>query len=77
MRIEVVNGRKLVCGHIYPTNEIKPGQTWAAADGANRTVTVTKVDNDWVEYEWQEKENTVSHEKLAFAFQCRYCLVVE
>lgn len=77
MRIEVVNGRKLVCGHIYPTNEIKAGQVWAAADGANRTVTVVKVDGDWVKYEWEEKCAIVDHTKLAFAFQCRYCLVVE
>ena len=77
MRIETVCGRKLVCGHIYPTNEIKVGQIWAAADGSDRTVRVLKVDGDWVEYEWQELGKTISHEKLAFAFQCRYCLVVE
>lgn len=80
MRIEIVNGRKLVCGHIFNTEEIKEGQLWAAASGANHVVKISKVHYqcEWVEYEWTDSKGMMHiHEKQAFAFQCRYCKVVE
>jgi hypothetical protein len=76
MRVEVVNGRKLLCGQILKHNELAVGQTWAPASGADRTVKITDIDGDWVRYEWVEGGQTVSHEKDLFAFQCRYCLVL-
>lgn len=76
MRIETVHGRKLVCGHIFKTDEIKKGQRWAPADGSNREVKIVRVDGSWVKYEWEEQGQRKTHEKEAFAFQCRYCKVV-
>ena len=76
LRIETVHGRHLVCGGILPANCVRPGQTWASADGSNRIVQVDEVGEDWVRYSWTENEVSKSHEKLAYSFQCRYCLVV-
>ncbi len=77
MRIETVNGRNLVCGHFFPASELASGQRWAPADGSNREVKIVTVDGEWVEYEWQDNGERKTHQKLAFAFQCRYCKVVE
>ena len=74
MRIERHNGRNLVCGHIFPTNEIEPGQEWASS--SNAIVVVESVDQDLVTYTWTENGETKRHTKEAFAFQCRYCMVL-
>jgi len=71
----VVNGRKLVCGHIYPLNELRVGTRWASADGTNRVVEIRGIDGEWVQY--GEYGNDRTHEKDHFSFQCRYCLIVE
>lgn len=75
MRIETVNGRKLVCGHIYPKDELKVGQRWAQADGADRVVVIRSIDGEWVQYGGHAEDRT--YEKDWFNFQCRYCLIVE
>lgn len=75
MRTEIVNGRKIVCGHIYPLSELKVGQRWAQADGANREVTIREIIDDQVIY--GEHGSDRSYEKDYFSFQCRYCKVVE
>lgn len=77
MRIEQVHGRYLLCGNIIPKKEVRPGQTWAPADGSNRTVTVDNADDEWVDYSWTEDGVTKTHMKLNFSFQCRYCLVLD
>ena len=76
MRVETVHGRHLLCGVILPNNQVKHAQTWASADGSNRTVTVSAVRGEWVGYTWKEEGRPKYHEKLIFAFQCRYCLVL-
>lgn len=76
MRVETINGRHLLCGHILPVSQIKHGQEWAPASGDNYTVKVSAVRGDWVGYTWIENGQPVYHEKEAFAFQCRYCLVL-
>ncbi len=80
MRIETVNGRNLVCGHIYPKNELKVGQHWAQADGADRIVEIRELitysDGD-IGVIYGEHGNDRSYEKESFSFQCRYCLIVE
>lgn len=80
MRIETVNGRNIVCGHIYKQDELKVGQRWAPADGANRVVEIRSLDPDasgmiWVQYGEYGTDRT--YEKDYFSFQCRYCLIVE
>jgi hypothetical protein len=77
MRVEVVNGRKLLCGQILKPEQLAVGQTWAAASGADHTVKIAGIDDGWVRYEWVESGEPVSNEKESFAFQCRYCLVIE
>jgi hypothetical protein len=72
MRIEAHHGNHIVCGHIYPTKEIKVGQTWQGSSGSQ--VTITRVHGEWVSYAW--KEGSEHHKKDAFSFQCRYCLVL-
>ena len=75
MRTEIVNGRKLVCGHIYPLNELKVGTQWAPADGSDRVVEIRDIDGEWITY--GEYGNDCTYEKDHFSFQCRYCLIVK
>jgi hypothetical protein len=80
MRIETVNGRKIVCGHIYPKDELAVGQTWAQADGGNRVVVIRELDERtngalWVKYGEHGNDRTL--EKDWFTFQTRYCRVIE
>lgn len=75
MRIETVNGKRIVCAHIYPEHEIQPGSLWIGAG-----CTVVKVENvkdGLVTYSWTNKTGKHMHIKSVFAFQCRYCLIVE
>ena len=76
MRVETVNDRYLLCGHILHRVHLQEGQKWAQADGTNRTVTITRIDGDWITYEWYEDQKYQSHVKDWFSFQCRYCLVL-
>ena len=70
---------KIIRG-ILNVSDICPGQKWI--DSGGNIVTICKVEeilmgNDYmVTYTWMNGETQVYHEKLAFAFQCRYCLVV-
>ncbi len=76
MRIEEQRGRLVLCGGILSVDKIKPGQQWVGSSGG--VVTVKEVDAfGWVKYEWEEGGAVKEHEKDAFAFQCRYCLIVE
>ena len=75
MRIETINGRKVVCSHIYPIDELNVGQEWAQADGTDRVVVITKIENGQVYYV-DNKSDTV-YDKDWFSFQCRYCKVVQ
>jgi hypothetical protein len=74
MRVELVNGRYLLCGAILPSEKVTVGQVWAPASGGNYTISVTKREADRVTYEGVSQPE---HSKDAFAFQCRYCLVLE
>lgn len=80
MRIEKVNGHNVVCGHIYKRDELKVGQRWAQADGANRVVVIRNIeklaDGD-VYVQYGEHGNDRTYEKDWFNFQCRFCLIVE
>lgn len=88
MRIEEHYGEKIVCDHIYKHDEIKVGQRWQGSSG--NVVTVEKVksilehDEDGevidhvIHYYWYDSMGKkVTHNKLAFAFQCRYCLIID
>ena len=78
MRIEVINGRALLCGHILGKEFILPGQRWAPADGSDREVLVVDIcPAGWVKYTWDENGVARTHSKESFAFQCRYCLVFD
>lgn len=76
METEIVNGRKLeVRANIRLPPGIKVGSRWAPADGADREVVVTKVnDNGWIEY--LDESTGESYDRDYFSFQCRYCLIV-
>lgn len=74
MRVELQNGRHILCGHILPLERLKVGQVWAAGSG---TVTIVGIDRDWITYEWEEQGKKVWHQKDCFSFQCRYCLVLD
>ena len=80
MRIETVNGRKIVCGHIYPKEELAVGQRWAQADGTDRVVVIRELEHTpdgavWVKFGEHGSDRT--YEKDWFSFQTRYCRVVE
>lgn len=76
LRIETIHGRHLVCGSILSKSAVKHGQTWAPADGTNHTVYIESA-GDSVEYSWVENGLKKASTKQNFAFQCRYCLVVD
>lgn len=77
MRVELIHGRHLLCGHILANDQVRAGQKWAAADGSNRSVRIVAVAHDWVTYTWDEYGEPKYHDKSIFAFQCRYCLVLD
>lgn len=81
MRIETINGRHMLCEHIIRSDMIIPGQVWAPADGSDYEVHIISTSvhggDVWVMYSWTEKGVRYEHEKMAFAFQCRYCLVID
>ena len=74
MRIENQYGNNIVCGHIFPADEIMPGQVWQASGGA--TVEIVSVNDGDVTSSLTEKGKRVEHTKASFAFQCRYCLIL-
>lgn len=73
MNYKNVNGRRLVCGHVFKRCEIKPGQQWAQADGTDRVVTVHSNDNGNILY--TDCTSARTYENDWFNFQCRYCLI--
>jgi len=73
-RIEEQNGEMIACGGIFPADEIKAGQRWQGSSG--HTVLVDKVDSYSVHYSWDESGIKKTHKKSHFAFQCRYCLIL-
>lgn len=76
-RIELQNGFKILCGTILPASKLGVGQRWLGG-GSKTPVTIVEVTVNsgdvWITYESPLQKR---HSKLAFAFQCRYCLVVE
>ena len=80
MRVEMINGRNLLCGGVVPKAELKVGQKWAPADGADRVVIIRELisyeDGD-INVIYGDHANDTSYEKDSFSFQCRYCLIVE
>ena len=75
MRFEKHNDNWQVCGYIFPNSEIKIGQRWRAVSG--NIVTIEKNEDDDIYYSWMEKGEKKTHDKATFAFQCRYCLIVD
>lgn len=81
---EIIDGRKAIVRHIFKAHEIQRGSRWARADGSKGYVTVEGFNtygsiDPWigVVYSWELNGEKFTHEKDAFAFQCRYCLIVE
>lgn len=81
MRVENVNGRNLLCGGILPKDQLRVGQKWAQADGADRVVEIRAIepygDIGELDIIYGVHGNDTSYTKDSFSFQCRYCLVVE
>ena len=83
-RIEQQNGHSILCGGILPKGEIKAGQKWISSGGL--IVEVDKIElftnqidltYEEIHYSWDEPKGRKTHSKLAFSFQCRYCLILE
>ncbi len=75
MRIEKQGNYYIICGYILDIDDIKPNQQWIGT--GNSPVTVSKVEDGDVYYTWYEKGNLKINSKDSFAFQCRYCLIVD
>lgn len=80
MRIETHRGNRILCGHFLHTSSIQAGQRWQGVSGP--VVTVSQVDdNGVVTYTWTVDSPMRGmikvHQKDAFSFQCRYCLILE
>lgn len=81
---EIIDGRKAIVRHFFKAHEIQVGSRWVRADGSKGFVTVEGLNSyrstdPWYEvvYSWEKDGKKFTHEKEAFAFQCRYCLIVE
>ena len=79
-RVEVDRkGLRIVCGGILPYETMKVGQRWAGSSGS--VINITKLERfsdssgDMVVH--YEGDHQKPNYKFAFAFQCRYCLVLE
>ena len=75
MRVELLNGHSVICGHIYSEAELEVGQQWAQADGTNRVVVIRGIEDGQVLYGDYGCDTTYS--KDCFSFQCRFCRVVD
>lgn len=71
MRFEYHHGSLIICGWIFPADEIEVGQLWQASSG--NVVRVTRVDSNLIYYCWEGG----SHVKDSFSFQCRYCMIFD
>ncbi len=82
METEIINGHRVIVGHIFKGDEIQVGSRWIGASGGIVTVEGLNTygsTTPWYEvvYSWYENGEKITHEKDAFSFQCRYCLIVE
>jgi hypothetical protein len=79
---ELIDGRKAIVRHFFKAHEIQVGSRWIGSSGGIVTIegfnTYGSTD-PWIEvvYSWEKDGEKFTHEKDAFAFQCRYCLIVE
>ena len=79
MRIENINGYNIVCGNIFHPNDIEDSSVWMGSSGSKVVVTHTRRYGDIVEVYYIQTSDPSFREihKDSFAFQCRYCLVVD
>ena len=79
---EIIDGRKAIVRHIFKAHEIEVGSRWISAAGGIVTVEGLNLYGSidpWYEvvYSWERDGEKFTHDKDAFSFQCRYCLIVE
>lgn len=81
MRLEYHNDCWIVCGHIFPARAVVPGQWWMDSGGHRVQVVSCELDSSggcyWVSYSWSDTTGVSVHEKELFAFQCRYCMILD
>ena len=82
METKIENGHKFIVGHFFKAHQIQVGSRWIGASGG--IVTVEGINSygstdPWIEvtYSWERNGEKFTHEKDAFSFQCRYCLIIE
>lgn len=71
-RIETVNGYQSLCGCNVKLEDIKVGQIWTPADGANVPVRIDKIVEDNVYYSAINMD--YKNDRSQFGFQCRHLL---
>ena len=79
---EIIKGHTAVVRHFFKAHEIQVGSRWIGSSGGIVTVEGLNTygsTNPWIEvvYSWEKDGEKFTHEKDAFSFQCRYCLIVE
>jgi hypothetical protein len=79
---EIIDGRKAVVRHFFEPHEIQVGSRWIGSSGS--IVVVEGINqygstDPWYEvmYSWEENGVKKTWQKETFAFQCRYCLIIE
>lgn len=87
MRIENHYGKNIVCGHIFPPEEIEIGSEWQDSTGCCvKVIAKQEINHEyngkinkatWISYSRHEKGAVKTHEKDSFSFQCRYCLMIK
>ena len=79
---EIINGNKAVVRHFFKAHEIQVGSRWIGSSGGIVTVEGFNSYGDtdpWIEvvYSWELNGEKFTHEKDAFVFQSKYCLIIE
>lgn len=75
VRLRKQGNYKIACGGIFYPSAISVGQYWVGSSGG--VVKVIQATDTAVTYAWLDSlGKLVTHEKAPFAFQCRYCLIL-
>jgi hypothetical protein len=72
MNFKNFKGNVIIIHHIFPPDLIKIGSRWMNSGGG--IVTITSVNKDIISY--KQCDGSINN-KDSFAFQCRYCKIVD
>lgn len=76
MEIVDFRGVRIVTQHIFPASELEVGSRWISSSGAVVTLVHVEPHEEFPDVTYVTA-NGASHTKDSWAFQVRYCLILE